>query len=81
MSATVNLAYSSSPQVSMLPIVYFKSGSVEQGFFYPAILPTEDPLIFSFGNSIDYRSSQAGTPQVIAFVVIKLAKLDYFAIV
>ena len=64
-SVTVNLAYSGSPQVSMLPVVYLASGSVDkQGFFYPAISPTEDPLSFSFGNSIDYRSSQAGTPQV-----------------
>lgn len=63
-SVTVNLAYSSSPQVPMLPVVYLVSGNKDQGFFYSAFSPTEDPLSFSLGNALDYRSSQAGTPQV-----------------
>lgn len=61
---TVDLTYSASPLLPILPVVHFTGGQEEEIFFYTAVAPAENHLSYSFGNPIDYRSAQAGTPQV-----------------
>ena len=68
---TVDLSYPSSPLVPSLSIVHLMSSSNgDQSFYYPAISPSENPLFFSFGSPIDYRSIQAGPPQGLHIVPV-----------
>lgn len=64
LSVTVDLTYSASPLLPILPVAYFTRGQKEGAFFYTAAAPAENHLSYSFGMPIDYRSAQAGTPQV-----------------
>lgn len=64
LSVTVDLTYSASPLVPVLPLVHWIAGRGMQYFYYPSLAPMENSLIYSLGNAIDYRSVQAGPPQV-----------------
>lgn len=65
LSVTIDLTYSSSPTLPTLtPITFIKSpASPIQQFFFTASHPQAHPLVYYLGDSMDYRSSQAGTPQ------------------
>lgn len=64
LSAAVDLKYGYSPSLPTLPIVTLPSSRGPQGFFLSAATPEAHPLGYSLGSAYDYRSSQAGTPQV-----------------
>ena len=47
-----------------IPLVHLLAGNSSQRFSYPALTSHGHPLVFFTGSPLDYRSSQAGTPQV-----------------
>ena len=68
-SVTVDLNHHSSPLVPVLPIVHW-SLSNRLMFYYTAAVYGDNPLDFSLGTASDYRSAQAGSPQVCCCVLM-----------
>ena len=62
---TVDLTYSKSPTLPTLTTVTFTKSpaSPTQQFFFTASHPHAHPLVYYLGDSMDYKSSQAGSPQ------------------
>lgn len=67
---TVDLTFSSSPLVPALPLVHWVAAGGNQYFHYPALTSMETSILYSFGDSIDYRSVQAGSPQGLEIVPV-----------
>lgn len=67
---TVDLTHNSSPLVPSLPLVIMRSGQGRQYMYYSAIAILEHSVSYTFGDAIDYRSVQAGTPQGIEIIPI-----------
>ena len=65
LSVSIDLTYSSSPTLPTLtPVTFTKSpASPIQQFFFTASHPQAHPLVYYLGDSMDYKSSQAGAPQ------------------
>ena len=61
---TVDFSLMFSLLLPPIPLVHLVSGNSSQQFSYPALTSNGHPLAFLTGTSLDYRSSQAGTPQV-----------------